>query len=259
MALNKIVIEESVRRLDRNLQVFIYNSIDSTNTRAKIAAEQKECGNAVFIANEQTAGRGRMGRRFFSSTGKGLYLSILVNERMPVTSGINVTTYMAVIAARAIERLTGLDTRIKWVNDIYVNGKKLAGILTEGKIDSGDNTLLYSVCGIGINILKQEFPPEIAGTATSIEDESGTSIDVNALASEIINGFFEGLSLLGTKEIAEEYKSRSFLIGKRVRVIRHSDEYDADVLDITDECKLLVRRENGDKEYLSTGEVSIKT
>ena len=240
------------------MPIIIYKTTDSTNTRAKEYAENGYGGNAVFIATEQTAGRGRMGRSFISEDGKGLYLSILLGKESANASGLAITTYMATVACRVLERLTSVKVSIKWVNDLYAGGKKLSGILTEGKINPTDGALNYAVCGIGINLYKQEFDGEVKKIATTVEDETGERADVSLLAAELISEFFTHLPLVGSEETAKEYKSRSFLIGKEVRVIKANQEYDAIVLDVTDDCELLVRTPDGNTEALFTGEVSLK-
>ena len=258
MKLDRNVIEQVLGNIGNDLPIYVYNSIDSTNTKAKELSENGYKGNAVIIADSQTAGRGRMGRSFISDGGKGLYLSILLGKESVRGTGITLTTYMAVIAARVIERLSGADVSIKWVNDLYLNGKKLSGILTEGRADPADGSLSYAVCGIGVNLLSQDFDPEVKNIATTLEDETGKQIDVNILAKELIKEFFDNLSLAGTKEISDEYKRRSFLIGKRVNVIKANTTYPAKVIDINDDCELIVKRDNGEAEALYTGEVSLK-
>ena len=257
MLLNESLIREKLSKNLNELKIYVYNSIDSTNTQAKILAEDPSITNAILIAEEQTAGRGRMGRSFSSQGGKGLYMSILLKNGVPASEGIFTTTYMATVAARVIRKISGISPKIKWVNDIYAGGKKLSGILTEGKINL-DGTMAYCVCGIGINLLKQSFPKEISAIATTLEDECGTAHDINGMAAELINEFFMNLHLIGSKEIADEYRAQSMVIGEKVTVIKVSESYDASVLDITDKCELLLLRENGERELLSTGEVSIR-
>lgn len=258
MLLNKDIISNHIRDFYPNMPIFIYNSTDSTNTRAKELADGGYEGDAVFIANEQTAGRGRIGRRFISEGGKGLYLSILLGKEKSKASGVAITTYMAVMASRVLEELTALDPKIKWVNDIFIGSKKLSGILTEGKTNSETGSLDYTVCGIGINILSQCFDDEVRKIATSIEDETGEKTDANVLASKIIKEFFDNLHLVGSLAIADEYRRRSFIIGKCVDVVKPNETYKATVLKITDDCALLIKKENGEEEILFTGEISIK-
>ena len=257
MSLDKFRIEEILGDLSKELSITVYKTIDSTNTQAKLVAESGEVKKAIFIASEQTAGRGRLGRSFSSNKGKGLYLSILLGKEMPADFATSLTTYMAVVAVRAIKSLTNATPKIKWVNDIYLGGKKLAGILTEGKAKS-EGTLAYAVVGIGINLLKQDFPEDVRAIATTIEDECGAAPDINELTSLIVKEFFENLHLVGTPELADEYRSLSFLVGERVNVIKPTTTYEATVKDITDKCELLLELPNGTSEILSTGEVSVR-
>ena len=258
MILEELKLKRKLNKLSKDLSIKVYKKIDSTNTRAKIFAENKIGTNAVFIANEQTAGRGRLGRSFVSNKNKGLYLSILLNKALPPEFATSLTTYMAVIAARAIYSLSGITPDIKWVNDLYLGGKKCAGILTEGKASESGDTLEYAVVGIGINLFKQEFPDEVKKVATTIEDESERKVNRCDLAALVVKEFFANLHLVGSLEIAEEYKSHSFLIGKQVTVIKPTLEYAATVKDITDKCELLLTLEDGTEEILSTGEVSVR-
>lgn len=258
MILEELKLKRKLNKLSKDLSIKVYKKIDSTNTRAKIFAENKIGTNAVFIANEQTAGRGRLGRTFVSSKGKGLYLSILLNKKMPPDFATALTTYMAVIASRAIKTVTGVQPQIKWVNDLYLGGKKCAGILTEGKAgESGDN-LDYAVVGIGINLLRQDFPDDVKSIATTLEDECKKRIGSIDIASHIISGFFENLSLVGSSKLAEEYRRHSFLIGERVNVIKPTSTYTASVKGITDRCELILTLDDGKEEILSTGEVSVR-
>lgn len=257
MLLNKKRISQLLGDLSKELSITVYKKIDSTNTQAKLYAELPEKRDAFFVASEQTAGRGRMGRSFSSNKGKGLYLTILLNKDIPASFATSLTTYMAVIAVRAIEGLSGVDAKIKWVNDVYVGGKKLAGILTEGKA-KGEETLAYAAVGIGINLLKQEFPEDVKAIATTIEDECGKVVDVNELTARIVKEFFDSLDLVGTHELAEEYRAHSFVIGERVNVIKPTVTYEATVDGITDKCELELTLTDGTKEILSTGEVSLR-
>ena len=245
-------------RLSRKMPITVYNTIDSTNTQAKLYAEQSPCKRAVFIAAEQTAGRGRLGRTFISEKNKGLYLSLLLGEKLPAEFAASLTTYMAVIAARSIEKLLNVNIEIKWVNDLYLGKKKLAGILTEGRGSADGKHLDYAVVGIGINLLKQAFTEDVSKIATTLESESGKRIDPNGLAAAIIKDFFDSLHLVGSNEIANEYKRRSFLIGKDVTVIKPTAKYDATVMDITEKCELVLRLADGSVETLSTDEVSVR-
>lgn len=257
MSLSKRRISQLLGDLSKDLSISVYKTIGSTNTEAKLAAEDGLKKNAIFVASEQTAGRGRLGRSFSSSRDKGLYLTILIPFDMPAHYATSLTTYMAVIATRVLSSLTPLDTKIKWVNDIYAGGKKLAGILTEGKAKD-EGVLAYALVGIGINLLKQDFPEDVKAIATTVEDECGITIDPSDLAAEIVKEFFDNLDLVGTHELADEYRARSFLIGERVNVIKPTKAYEATVKDITDKCELVLTLPDGSEEILSTGEVSVR-
>ena len=258
MSLSKWRIKQKIGSLSKNIPIIVYKTTDSTNTQAKLLAESGRYKNAVLVAGEQTAGRGRLGRSFISEKKRGLYLSILVGGPLPPDFAISLTTYMSVIASRVIESLSGTEIKIKWVNDIYAGGKKLSGILTEGKASEDGRSLEYAVVGIGINLLKQDFDSEVKKIATTLEDECGKRIDPGTLAALIVKEFFGCLTLAGSSEMAAEYKARSFLIGERVTVVKPTVSYDALVTDITDKCELVLSLKDGKEEVLSTGEVSVR-
>lgn len=246
----------------QNLKVFFYDETDSTNTRAKCYAESlshSEREAALFIARRQTGGRGRLGKSFVSDGESGLWLSLLVypDKRAPE----DITVYAATVVLKALLDTLGqnvkCEPKIKWVNDIYLNEKKLSGILTEGAFDA-DGNLRYAVCGIGINLYSSPFPPEIIGIATDIESELGVIPDRAELASNIAKRFLSELDTAGSREVAALYKSNSFIIGKKIKVIGKKEEYSATAVDIDDQCALVISRdEDGALIKLKSGEVSI--
>ena len=234
-------------------EIIFYESIDSTNTRAKEWAKQNPDNRSpiVFIANEQIAGRGRRGRSFVSEKGAGIYISILTYPEESGADATATTARAAVTLAKATESLSDCDIKIKWVNDLYLGGKKLAGILTEGEMDK-DGKIAYQVVGMGINIYKKAISDEISDIATSIEGETGIGIDRSKLAAAIIKYH---LNYKG--DFYNEYKSRSFIIGKRVTVMKLSESYEAKVVDIDSDFSLIIERD-GKQERLFTGEISLK-
>ena len=234
-------------------KIIFYESIDSTNTRAKEWAKQNPDNHSpvVFIANRQTAGRGRRGRSFVSKGGAGIYISILTYPKESGVDATATTARAAVTLAKATESLSDCDIKIKWVNDLYLGGKKLAGILTEGEMDK-DGKIAYQVVGMGINIYKNAISDEISDIATSIEGETGIGVDRSKLAAAIIN---HHLNYSG--DFYTEYKSRSFIIGKRVTVMKLSESYEAKVVDIDSDFSLIIERD-GKQERLFTGEISLK-
>ena len=234
------------------IEIHFYECADSTNTRAKewakYSAEKKP---AVFIANEQTAGRGRRGRSFVSEKGAGIYISILTYPEESGADATATTARAAVTLAKATESLSDCDIKIKWVNDLYLGGKKLAGILTEGEMDK-DGKVAYQVVGMGINVYKNAISDEISDIATSIEGVTGRGVDISKLAAAIIKYH---LNYKG--DFYTEYKSRSFIIGKKVTVMKLSESYEAKVVDIDSDFSLIIERD-GKQERLFTGEISLK-
>lgn len=252
-SLRRAFVNESLQ----NIPLFFYEETDSTNTRAKIYAGSDtwrvKREDTVFISKSQTGGRGRLGRSFLSD-GRGLYMSYLFCPKESLSSAIQYTARAAVIAAEAVEELSGTVVRLKWVNDLYAGGKKLAGILTEGRTDK-DGRLEYMIIGIGVNVLASSFPEELSDTATDIETVSGNRISIPCLAAKIAAGFEKRLS---DPSLISEYKARSFLIGEHVTVLNHGESYPATVLEIANDASLIVKTEGGSIERLSSAEISIR-
>lgn len=235
-------------------KIVYYDVIDSTNTRAKEYAKSKysaEKSPIVFIANEQSAGRGRRGRSFVSTAGAGIYISILTYPNEKGADVTAATARAAVSLARAVESLCDREIKIKWVNDLYLGGKKLAGILTEGEIGN-DEKIAYQVVGMGINVYKNAISDEISAIATSIEGETNSAPDRSVLTARIIAEF-----LSDSVDYYAEYRERSFIIGKKVTVIKLTESYEATVRDINPDFSLTVERD-GRQERLFTGEISLK-
>ncbi len=240
------------------LTLHISDTVPSTNTEAKRYAEGRtDRVAALFIANGQTGGRGRRGRSFLSSRGKGVYMSLLCYPEGAADRAVAITAYTAVAVCKVIERLTGERPGIKWVNDIYLGGKKIAGILTEGSVSCEDGSLDFAVIGIGINVYKNDFG-ELSDIATDIESATGIRLDRARLAALITEELLSGLDTVGSTAVADEYRRRQIVIGREVRVIKPDCEYTAEVLDVTDSCRLRLRLADGSEELLSTGEVSLK-
>ena len=258
MKISENKIRESFKNgeLLSGLPIFIYDTIGSTNTEAKLFAASDSATRAVFIASEQTEGRGRRGRSFISGEG-GVYMSLLVRPEGTAKDAVALTAYAAVTVREAIEKLTGLSPEIKWVNDLYLNGAKLAGILTEGRVADGKEGLEYAVVGIGINVRGTALPSEISDIATTLE-LSGAEVSLEALIACVTELFYSNLDRVGTPTLAEEYRRHSALIGKSVTVMKLSESYPAKVLGVTDRCELELELSDGSREILATGEVSVR-
>ena len=245
------IIDELVKIGINPPKIVFYERTDSTNTRAKEYAEVTDSRETVvFIANSQTAGRGRRGRSFVSNEGAGIYISILTYPTEGGFDATRTTAEAAVALARAVESLCPCDVKIKWVNDLFLGGKKLAGILTEGKVLS-DGKIAYSVVGMGINVYKNAISDEISTIATSIESEINYAPDRSCLAAMIIKEFLE------RGDCYAEYKARSLVIGREVTVVKLNESYHARVIDINFDYSLLIDR-GGAEERLFTGEISLR-
>ncbi len=256
MKISEKKIRESFRcrELREGLPVFIKEATDSTMLDAKREADSHT--RALFLADMQTSGRGRLGRSFISDSGVGLYMTVMYTPTS-ISDAVGITAYTAVIVRRAIYELTGLDTSIKWVNDIVKDGKKLAGILTGGIFSPGDAVPKRCIVGIGINVHGCVLNEEIRDIATTLE-ALGAKTSREELAARIAELFFGEMDKVESRAYADEYRAHSSLIGEWVNVIRPDRTYAARVDDITDLCELLLTHEDGTTEILSTGEISVR-
>ncbi len=253
-----VLTERGVRAyLGGDAPVEIYRSIDSTNNRAKALAMAGAPHGALVIADMQTMGRGRMGRAFYSPAGSGLYMSVVLRPRVAAERAVKATVIAAVAAARAVEKLSGLRTDIKWVNDLYAGGKKLAGILTEAGMDLESGNLDYCVTGIGVNLRREAYPEELRGIATSVEEQCGERIPRARLAAEITRGMLDMMEDMGNPGIMREYRERSNVIGREVLVTRGDERFEAVAEAIDNDGALVVRTAEG-AETLRSGEVSLR-
>ena len=240
-------------RLLRPHTIELHDEIDSTNTRARHLAQNGAAHGTAVIADLQTAGRGRFDRKFHSPAGTGVYMSVILRENLSA-EGIGLLTPMAAVAvARAIRTVAGLEAQIKWVNDVYLNGKKVCGILCESALREGKPE--YVVIGIGVNAGAAEFPEELRGIATSIQNESGRAVSRSRLIAEILNEM--DVLAEDPQSCMEEYRARSSVLGKRVTVYRGADVFEADAVAIDDAGNLIVRAADG-LQTLCSGEISVR-
>ena len=230
----------------------------STNDDMKLRAQRGEKEVCVLIAESQTKGRGSKGRSFFSPEKSGCYMSFLLRPEYTAHECTLLTTMAATATAEAIEKVSGQTAQIKWINDIYINRHKVAGILTEASIAKGGGYLDYAVVGIGINISQPEngFPDEIKNIATAI---SSKDVKIkNHLIGEVINRFIYYYRHLSEKKYLREYRKRLFFLGEEITVIEAGKTYTATALDIDDMCHLIVKTDTGEEKTLYSGEISIR-
>lgn len=234
------------------LRVRVYETLDSTNQEAKRLLAAGEPCPMLLLAEEQTAGRGRRGRGFYSPAGEGLYMTLALQPRAALSQATLLTAAAAVAVAQAVEALTALACQIKWVNDVYLDGKKLCGILTEAS-GSFEADTLSSVCaGIGVNVRTRDFPEEFAGRACSLWPRA---VSRNRLAAEIAVRLLNFAADLGARDFLEEYRRRSLVLGKAVAFTRGCGERRALAVGIGENGELIVRYDDGREEALNAGEV----
>lgn len=245
---------------NKDFDIEVLKTVDSTNDYLKIKAEESEKEGTIVISEEQTKGKGRLGKSFYSPSNSGIYMSILLKPKIHASKSLYITTAAAVAVSKSIDELTGERSKIKWVNDIFLNKRKVCGILTEGSLDLEGGGLNYAVLGIGLNLTnpEKEFPESISHTAGTIFENNPPIDYKNKIIGDIINNFFEYYSKLEEKEYLEEYKNRSMIIGENISIIHGNKLEDALALDIDDEFRLKVKKKNGSIEYLSSGDVSIR-
>lgn len=244
----------------RDLDLTVLPTAPSTNALVREKANQGRPEGCVIVACEQTAGRGRYGRQFFSPVDSGVYLSLLL--RPTAYSPQQATCLTAAAAAamcQAIEAVTGQQPGIKWVNDIFLHGKKVCGILTEAAVGLETGTLNYMVLGAGVNLYPpaEGFPEEIQSIAGSVLEHSCPEAK-NRLVGEFLNRFWDFYSHPECRAYLEDYRARSLAIGRNVTVLSAGKAVSVYAYGIDDDFRLLVRYENGDTEALSYGEIRIQ-
>ena len=243
----------------KNIPITVYKTIDSTNAKAKLLAVQNAEHGTTIIAEEQTKGRGRFGRDFFSPSDSGIYMSIILKPELNIENSVLITSAAAVVVCNAIEKFTNVSPKIKWVNDIFIGDKKVCGILTEAVTNFESGMLDCVVVGIGINVKtrNEEFPLELQNTAGSIFIDDDSFIR-NQLTAEIINNMLRISKKLESKDFMPAYKQRSMILGEHILYKKDNKWHEGYASYIDDYGGLVVYTEDGQKITLNSGEVSIK-
>lgn len=240
--------------------IHFFDTIDSTNTRAKQMATEGAPHGTVLIADSQTGGRGRMGRRFHSPAGSGIYLSMILRPGCPAKELLHLTCAAAVAAADGIQAATGLRPKIKWTNDLVVGQKKLGGILTELSLNSAGN-VDHAVVGMGINCSQTagDFPEEIQNIATSLHLSTGKAIDRASVIAEILMALQKMCDgLQDPASILCRYRENCITIGKEISLIRGDEIRHGKALDVDENGALIVRFADGQVKTVNSGEVSVR-
>lgn len=237
-----------------------HETITSTNIRAKEIAREADEGTVV-IAEEQTMGKGRLGRNWTSPKGKGLWFSIILKPKVKVEEATKITLIGAAAVYKALKDM-GIESYIKWPNDIVIDGKKVCGILTEMIFrDKGSYFVIIGI-GINVNLDEEDFNEDLKNKATSLKLVRRSEVDRNKLFAYVLNNFeilYIPFKEKGDiREAIEISRERSILIGKEVRIIGGNREKTARVLGIDNEGQLIVKYRDGKTEALFSGEVSIR-
>lgn len=236
--MNKNDIEKNLKH---NIPVIFYDVTDSTNLRAREYIKTHSPERAVIVANGQSAGRGRLGRGFYSPAGTGIYMSYILRAGGNLCDAVRITTAAATQVAEAI----GEDARIKWVNDIYVGGKKVCGILTEAVTDKND---LYVIIGIGINVTTANFPDDIKSSAGSIGVTDKCKLVANIC---------DRLQDVETADYIDRYRQRLLWRGEQIVYVENNEKIPATLVDVDDAGGLIVSS-GGNKKTLRSGEITIR-
>lgn len=235
------------------------DSVDSTNTYLRKLAREGCDEGTVVIADTQTAGRGRMGRGFYSQSGAGVYLSVLLKPECSPEQAGTLTPHVAVAVSRAIERVCNVQPDIKWVNDLLIKDRKICGVLCESSIGP-DGMPDYVICGVGLNVSNrlEDFPEELRGVAGSILTQTGTEPSRGKLIAAMIEEIMRMYALWTKDKTAylSQYRARCITTGKYVRIKTDSGEHDAFAKEISSDFGLTVNT-NGGTVTLRSGEVTI--
>ena len=257
----QILAEDKIREYlsDKRkcVSIYVYDTIDSTNDEAKRQWKEQRKAPCLFVSAGQTNGRGRRGRSFYSPYGTGIYMSLLIEPQNGLEEAVHITTATAVIVAKVLRKYSGEDIGIKWVNDLYLNDKKICGILTEAIVEPEINKTFPVIVGIGINLDTQVFPDELQGIAGSL-GKAGTDVNVNAIVADICNDVLEFSENMKDCAYVDDYRKMSIVLGKEIRYNEGNAQITARALDIDSEGGLMVEHADGSVKVLKTGEITVR-
>lgn len=241
--------KESISTLiNERVGVYVYDTVTSTNDVARELCSDDGC--ILVVADGQTNGKGRQGKSFFSPHDSGLYFSLAIDTDSPAFDFTGVTCAVAVAVSRAVLKVAETETKIKWVNDLYLGDRKVCGILVQAVSENGRIRKL--IIGVGINISTIDFPDEIKDIAGSL----GKNIDRNVLTAESVNNILE-LIFAKSEEYIDEYRSKSNVIGREITYIQNGISHTATAVDIDQKGGLVVRNTK-ETITLTSGEISVR-
>lgn len=242
---------------NQKYKIEVFGTVDSTNNLGKKLISSGKREETIFISNEQTKGRGRMGREFFSPADTGVYLSLVLFPNRHLNDMGTLTTKVCVAVCRVIETIKKCKAEIKWVNDIFVDKKKVCGILTEAVTDFESGTVEAVVIGIGLNVNTKvtDFPEDLSLIAGSVNP---FSVNRNFIAASIINEVTDVYLDRDEKSLMAEYRNRCFLLGREITYYISGISFNGRVIDINDQGNLVIEKDDGLIDVLNSGEVTLK-
>ena len=248
---SNLISAEGIRLFleDSQVEIKIFDAISSTNLEARQLAVSGMAGHGSFVvAMEQTAGRGRRGREFYSPKGSGIYLSVILEPKGTLEGSLLITTAAATAVYKAVKEVCGVKLGIKWVNDLYKDNRKVCGILTEAVTDFESGNIEFAIVGIGLNLYveQEQFPKD---------EQSSRTVDRNRLAAQIVNYLLEETREL---KLSEEYVEHNIVPGNEITITDNKSSRSARALAICPDGKLLVQETDGTQSKLAFGEISIK-
>lgn len=254
--------EEVKKYLDADVHLHkVFDTIDSTNTYLKNLCRTETVSNmTAVLADSQSGGRGRLGRSFVSLKGNGIFLSVALDASKHPDAIALITSAAAVAVCRVLDKYTREKAQIKWVNDVYLGGKKVCGILTEAVTDASMGQIRNIIVGVGLNVCGFDaFDEELKSIVTTLDRHADCVPPREVLAAQIINALCDVYAQISNAEVMQEYRARSFVIAKDVRVIQNGKERNAHVTDVDESGGLCVTYEDGESTILRSAEISIRS
>ncbi|MBQ9327795.1 MAG: biotin--[Solobacterium sp.] len=252
---NDFLREDMIRAFSgiTDTPMYVFDEVDSTNNYAKVLCAKGTPHGTLVVANHQTAGRGRQGHSFYSPKNTGLYFTLVIKPENDAFIS-RITPAAAVATVDAIEEITGIHPGIKWVNDLFVGTRKIAGILTEAITDFETRTMDYVIIGIGINCKEMEFPEEIQNTAASLNADR---MSRSALAGALQRHLLHRTAHLD-EDLMERYRKDSIVLGQKITYSRNNELFTGIAVDINDAGNLIIKKPDDSTEVLQSGEISIR-
>ena len=258
-----ICLPREPQRYDRRLlealaggPVEVFDTIGSTNDAARELFEQGAPHGAAALADQQTAGRGRMGRPFVSPSGTGIYVSVLLTAPAALENAHLVTPAAAVVTAGILERFTRAEIGIKWVNDLLLDGRKICGILTEASLDLETGSPEYVILGVGVNLYSAGFPEELQPIAGALYQKLPQGMTRGRFAAGLLAALLDLSSQCIQPWVIQEYRARCPMVGQTVQIVGSGRQGVVEA--ITDQCGLRLRFADGTEEEMQSGEVSVR-